>query len=167
MKATYVIRFTPALIETMFSRFRRLQKSQSPAWLGPAFGVGLLATAGYGFYSNAGWTIPVLFGATFPFVQFFLRNNSQLDRWRSQKALLAQPNVTLELTNEDILVSAVANARIPWSGITAASRFPDGFILTQKGIFRWLPDDALTGATVDQVTDLLRTKISTYKDIQA
>jgi hypothetical protein len=99
---------------------------------------------------------------------FVVRDNSQLARWRSQKSLMAQPNVTLVLSDTDVAVSAgITNANIPWSSITAASRFQDGFILIQKRLFRWLPDDMLTGSTVAEVGDLLRGKVPTYKVIQA
>jgi hypothetical protein len=52
-----------------------------------------------------------------------------------------------------------AGALVDWQEFIRAVRFPDGILLLQRGLYRWLPDAALHGSTPLDVVELLRSKV--------
>jgi hypothetical protein len=81
--------------------------------------------------------------------------------WRIKVNASKVAELTFALSEEGISAShATAQSTIAWETWPRAVRFRDGMMLLRTRFHRvWLPDSALQGATPDEVTQLVQSKV--------
>ena len=81
--------------------------------------------------------------------------------WRIKANESKFTEITFTLSEEGVSASdAMAQSKIAWGAYPCAVRFCDGLMLLRTRLHRvWLPDSALHGATPDEVTKLVESKV--------
>lgn len=105
----------------------------------------------------------------FALLVFTRRIEEWLIRRRFRKSPYRDERIRIELSPDGLSARGeISNAQLTWAAFTAARRLVDGFLLYQgPGVCNWLPFNALSQGTVEEVEDLIRRNVSGYRSEKA
>lgn len=167
MAATYDIELTAAHYATALLRFRRQQpdywlRALLPwAALLPACAAAVFAALTESPWETAAIALAITGLLAAAGITYYQRRvlNQHL---HLTSTFGEQIQIILDERGARSIARGVSSA-VDWRAFTRATRFADGFVLSQGGMDSWLPDAALTGASVAAVQTLLKTKIAAYR----
>ena len=165
--ATYDIELTAAHYATALLRFRRQQPDYWMRQLLPwAALLPASAAAVFAALTESPWETEAIALAITGFlaaagITYYQRRliNAHLQR---TPTFGERVQIILDERGARSIARDVAS-NVDWRTFTRATRFIDGFVLSQGGLDSWLPDAALSGASIAEVQQLLKTKIAAFR----
>jgi hypothetical protein len=165
--ATYDIELTAAHYATALLRFRRQQPDywlrQLLPWaaLLPASAAAVFAALTESAWEAEAITLAITGFLAAAGITYYQRRrlNTHLQRTPTFGERI---QIILDEHGARSIVRGVASS-VSWRSFTRATRFVDGFVLSQGGLDSWLPDAALTGASVADVQRLMQSKIAAFR----
>ena len=167
MAATYDIELTAAHYATALLRFRRQQPDywlrQLLPWaaLLPASAAAVFAALTESPWERAAITFAITGLLAAAGITYYQRRvlNTHLQRTSTFGERI---QIVLDERGARSIARGVAS-NVDWRTFTRATRFKDGFVVSQGGLDSWLPDAALTGAGIAEVQALLKAKIAAFR----
>lgn len=169
MAATYDIELTAAHYAKALLRFRRQQPDywlrQLLPWVAllPASAAAVFAALTESPWETAAIAFAIAGLLAAAGITYYQRRvfNAHLQRTPTFGERI---QIILDARGARSIARGIAS-NVDWRTFTRATRFVDGFVLSQGGLDSWLPDASLTGATVAEVQQLLKTKIAAFREL--